>query len=155
MVYDIAAHSIAHGGAMTIAQFDITYPSQDGKMITALVSPPSTINADTGLLLVVHGWSNSRFQYAADMADYAARFNVVCVSPEYRMCGFDHDPVNGKGTTLPYDYSHLQVIDSLNAIPAALHHDPCLNQERIMGWGGSQGGHIILLCSAFAPNSFA
>lgn len=138
-----------------MSQFDITYPSQDDKTITALVSPPPTINAETGLLLVVHGWSNNRFQYAQDMVDYAQRFNLVCVSPEYRLCGFDHDPAGGKGTTLPYDYSHDQVIDALNAIPAALLRYPALNRRRIMGWGGSQGGHIILLCAVFAPLSFA
>jgi dipeptidyl aminopeptidase/acylaminoacyl peptidase len=139
----------------TDRSYDIAYPSQDDKAITGRVCEPLEMNAETGLLLVVHGWGNNRFQYVQDMNDYAQRYNVVCVSPDYRGCGFDYDPIGGIGTTLPYDFSHMQLVDSLNAIPAVLEKFPRLNQERILGWGGSQGGHIILLAAAFAPSTFA
>lgn len=135
--------------------YDVTYPSQGGKTITALVCEPPRISARTGLMLIAHGWGNNRFQYRDDLPNYASRYDVLCAAPEFRDSGFDHDAQKGLGTNLPHDFSHMQVVDCLNALPAMLERFPGIDQQRILGWGASHGGHIILLCAEYAPHTFA
>ncbi len=115
---------------------------------------PDPVTPETGFLLVVHGLGNHRFQYAAMMADFSARFNLICVSPEYRDSG--RDSGRGKiGGRDPYDFSHLQVADALNCLRRVKLDFPRCDPSRTFAWGGSQGGHIVLLAAEFAPNTFA
>jgi len=88
------------------------------------------------------------------MKDFSNRYNVVCVSPEFRDSGFDASP-DGIGIKQPYDFSHLQVIDALSSLQTARLRKPKLNDERTFIWGGSQGGHIAVLATEFAPHTFA
>jgi len=85
-----------------------SFLSQGGKRIDILVINPETLNGDTGLMLVLHGWGNNRYQYRDMMEDFSKRYNVACISPEFRDLGFDASP-NGIGIKQPYDFSHLQV----------------------------------------------
>jgi acetyl esterase/lipase len=105
-------------------------------------------------MLVIHGHGNSRYQYREMMADLVERYDVYCVSPEYRHSGFAANET-GKGTIEPYDASHLQVVDCLQAYIELLGKVQVGNPRRSYIWGGSQGGHIALLASAWVPNTFA
>ncbi|HUW57648.1 MAG TPA: prolyl oligopeptidase family serine peptidase [Planctomycetota bacterium] len=115
---------------------------------------PDEITRDTGFMLVVHGHGNSRFQYRDMMLDFAPRFNVICVSPEYRDSGRDSGQ-GERGTRDPYDWSHLQVVDTMNCLRRVKLDFPDCDRSRTIAWGGSQGAHIVMLASAFAPRTFA
>lgn len=137
-----------------VKTFDIEVPTQGRRIVAAIAEPPE-VTGKTGFLLILHGFGNSRFQYAETMKRWALRYDCVCVSPEYRHAGFDADPVKGSGATDDYDFSHLQLIDCLNAYRAARLKYPHADAGRRYVWGGSQGGHLALLISAFAPRTFA
>ena len=115
---------------------------------------PDEITPETGFMLVVHGHGNNRFQYRDMMLDFAARFNVICVSPEYRDSGRDSGQ-GEHGCREPYDSSHLQVADTMNCLRRVKLDFPQCDGSRTFAWGGSQGAHIVMLASAFAPNTFA
>ena len=139
--------------------FDFSFMSTNtinyAKRITAYVVEPSRIVADTGLLHCAHGWGGNRFQYTELMQDFADRYNLLCLATEFRQSGYDFDSVTGRGADMPYDASHYQVIDCLNAIRETLHLFPGLDRQRMMAFGGSQGGHITMLMALFAPHTFA
>jgi predicted esterase len=115
---------------------------------------PDELTPDTGFMLVVHGHGNSRFQYRDTMMDFARRYNVICISPEYRDSGRDSG-VGERGSREPYDFSHLQVADTLNCLRKAKLAFPQCDLSRTFAWGGSQGGMIVMLAAEFAPKSFA
>lgn len=137
-----------------VKTFDLEVPTQ-GRSIVATIAEPPEVTEKTGFLLIMHGYGNSRFQYAETMKRWALRYDCVCVSPEYRHAGYDADPNTGKGATDDYDFSHLQLIDCLNAYRAARVKYPQADGGRRYVWGGSQGGHLALLIAAFAPRTFA
>jgi predicted esterase len=83
------------------------------------------------------------------------KFNLVCVSTEYRQIGYDFNPVTGRGSSMPYDISFLQTFDVLNALRETLRFYPKISRKRLMHYGVSQGGHICLQSLIFAPNTFA
>ena len=140
-------------------QHEITYGSANSesyaKPITALVYRPDEPDAGTGAMLFSHGWGGNRFQHADKMAHAVDRYNLVCVSVEYRMSGFDFNPVTGLGASRPYDASFLQVVDVLNGLREVLAHYPGIDRKRIFHYGGSQGGHIALISAVYAPRTFA
>lgn len=140
-------------------EFDLTFLSTNtvhyAKRITAWVVAPDQLTPDTGLLHCCHGWSGNRFQYTDLMRDFANRYNLLCVATEFRQSGYDCDPVTGLGSCIPYDASHIQVIDCLNAVRETLRVFPNLNRQRLLAFGGSQGGHITMLMAIFAPQTFA
>lgn len=133
---------------------DVSAPSQDRAIDVALVEPEN-VGPETGFMLVIHGYGNSRRQYAKAMERWAERYNVVCVSPEYRDSGLDADPEKGRGAREPYDFSHLQLVDCLNAFLLARRRHPHADVRRAYVWGGSQGGHIASLIAGMAPKTFA
>ncbi len=140
-------------------EFEITFASCNSesysKSITAFIVAPETVSGRTGLMHFAHGWGGNRFQYREMQRDFAERFDLVCVATEFRMSGYDFDPVRGLGAYRPYDASHYQVIDCLNAVRAVLDLYPGLDRGRLLAFGGSQGGHITMLMGAFAPETFA
>lgn len=140
-------------------EFDFTFPGSNtihySRRVTAWVVAPERITLETGLLHCCHGWGGNRFQYAELMRDFANRYDLVCVATEFRQSGFDFDHVTGRGSGIPYDASHFQVLDCLNAIRETLRLYPNLNRQRLLVFGGSQGGHITMLMTVFAPLSFA
>ncbi len=142
-----------------MTEYDITFKSCNGvhwpKHITAFVIEPARITGETGLLHVAHGWGGNRYNYRELMTEYAERYNLVCVSTEFRQSGYDFDAVGGRGAFLPYDAGHYQVVDCLNAMRTVLGLRPGLCRRRLLAFGGSQGGHISLLMAVFAPATFA
>ncbi|MBO7621563.1 MAG: alpha/beta fold hydrolase [Victivallales bacterium] len=125
------------------------------KEITILVVAPDKFDDKTGAMLFCHGWGGNRFQHQEFMKAVADKFNLLCLSPEYRMSGFDYAPRNGYGWFKPYDLSFYQTFDALLALRFILQLHTNLNHKRIFVYGGSQGGHIALLSAIYAPNTFA
>lgn len=125
------------------------------KPITVLVIEPDNINKDTGAMLFTHGWGGNRFQHQDKMEYTVDKYNLLCISAEYRQSGFDFDPLKGHGAYLPYDASFYQVFDALNALREVIKLYPEIARKRVYHYGDSQGGHIALLSSIFAPNTFA
>ncbi|MCD4825087.1 MAG: prolyl oligopeptidase family serine peptidase [Phycisphaerae bacterium] len=138
---------------------EITFSSVNsehyGKMITALMVEPDKIGPHTGVMLFTHGWGGNRFQHQDKMEWAVDRFDLVCISVEYRQSGYDFDATTGMGAYQPYDASFYQVFDVLNGLRAVLERQPSLNRSRLFHYGGSQGGHIALLSTIFAPQTFA
>ncbi len=140
-------------------QFEIVFNSVNSetypKPISVLIIRPDCINDNTGVMLFTHGWGGNRFQHRDKMEYTADEFNIVCVSVEYRMSGYDFNPVTGLGAYLPYDASFYQVFDVLNGLRFVLGMFPQINRKRIFHYGGSQGGCIALLSAIYVPNTFA
>lgn len=135
-------------------EWEFRFRSQGGEVIRALVVEPDAPSGTTGVMLVVHGRGNSRYQYREMMSDFSERYGLYCISPEYRHSGFAANDT-GKGIVEPYDASHFQVVDCLHSYVELLGKVRVGNFRRSYIWGGSQGGHIALLASAWLPNSFA
>ena len=140
-------------------KYDFTFTSQGAapypKPIRALVVSPDAPDASTGAMLFCHGWGCNRFQHQDKMEVAAEQYNLVCVAPEYRMSGYDYDPLGGAGFFQPYDLSFRQTFDALQSLRMVLETNPALDRTRIFAYGASQGGHIVMLGSIFAPGLFA
>jgi len=140
-------------------KYEITFDSVNlesySKPITALVLEPDGLTQDTGVMLFTHGWGGNRFQHQDKMLFSVEKFNLICVAVEVRQSGYDFDPVKGSGAYRPYDAGFYQVFDVLNGLREILALRPGLNRRRLFHYGGSQGGHISLLSSIFAPDTFA
>ena len=146
-------------------RYEFTFQSLNSeaysKPIRVLVVAPDRVGTNThagtgtGAMLFSHGWGGNRFQYERAMIYSAERYDLVCVSVEYRQSGFDFDAATGRGALRPYDASHYQVADVLNGLRAVLDREPGIDRRRLFSYGGSQGGHITLLNAIYAPNTFA
>ena len=115
---------------------------------------PDELTPETGFMLVVHGHGNNRFQYRSMMLEFCNRYNVICVSPEYRDSGRD-SAAGERGCREPYDGSHLQVVDTMNCLRKVQLEFPRCDRARTFAWGGSQGAQIVMLATEFAPKTFA
>jgi len=106
---------------------------------------PDESNQDTGLMVMLHGWGGDYHQYDTYCEDWRNRFNCVMLQVNYR---------GSSKATQPYDFGKYQAIDVLRAIHRV--RKGCLiNDGRIIGWGGSGGGNVILQCAKMAPHTFA
>lgn len=140
-------------------QYEIVFKSVNyrfwlGKPTAMLVIEPDKIDKNTGVMLFNHGWGGNRFQHKELIEFAVKKFNIIGLAVEYRQSGYDFDPVAGIGACLPYDASFYQVFDVLIGLKEYLLLKPGINRRRIYNFGGSQGGHIALLGSIFAPNTF-
>ncbi len=140
-------------------RYEIKYQSvnlrEHPKEITALVVEPDKWSANTGVMLFTHGWGKNRF-YDLDKIEYSCeRFDLVCISVEYRHSGYEFNAASGDGYLCPYDTSFYQVFDVLNGLRTIMGIHPQINLERVFHFARSQGGHIALLGSIFAPNTFS
>ena len=106
-------------------------------------------------MLFTHGWGGNRYQHRDKMEYVCEQYNLICLATEFRQSGFDFDSQKGIGSLVPYDASFYQVFDVLNALRTLLSFHSDVNRKRIYHYGSSQGGHIALLSSIFAPDVFA
>jgi len=106
---------------------------------------PDAPNADTGLMVVLHGWGGEYHQYDTYCEDWRNRFNCITLQVNYR---------GSSKATQPYDFGKYQAIDVLRAVHWVLANYP-VNRRRIIGWGGSGGGNVVLQCGKMAPHTFA
>lgn len=110
---------------------------------------PDEINENTGLMTLIHGWGGEYHQYDSYANDWRNRYNVICLQVQYRDSGKE-----GIAWEKPYDFGKYQAIDVLRSIQY-VRENYAINDERIIGWGGSGGGNIILQAAKMAPNTFA
>lgn len=140
-------------------RYEISYLSVNTndcpKPITAVVCEPDRLTPNTGVMLFTHGWGGSRYNDLSNVAVACEPHDLVCVSVEFRQSGFDYDPFRGSGWDCPYDLSFFQMFDVLNGLREVIALRAGLNTRRIFHYGGSQGGHLALLGTIFAPRTFA
>jgi acetyl esterase/lipase len=106
---------------------------------------PDEADGDTGLMVMLHGWGGDYHQYDSYCEDWRNRFNCVMLQVNYR---------GSSDASHPYDFGKYQAIDALRAVHRV--REGCrINDRRIIGWGGSGGGNVILQCAKMAPNTFA
>ncbi len=106
---------------------------------------PDEINNGTGLMVLLHGWGGTYHQYDAYCEDWRNRYNVVTLQVNYRN-SCDGSPI--------YDFGKYQAIDVLRTMQY-VRENYRINDERIIGWGGSGGGQVILQAAKMAPNTFS
>lgn len=117
--------------------------------------PPQGINANTGLMLVLHNWGGvyDSPEYIQWSRTFAERFNVITTSVNYLQSG------PGWCDILPYDYGYLQALDCLRALHALwqqLHEaGVAFNEHRVYSMGGSGGGNVTQMVMKLAPHTFA
>ncbi|MCD6361238.1 MAG: DUF2920 family protein, partial [Armatimonadetes bacterium] len=117
--------------------------------------PPAGINADTGLMLVLHNWGGvyNKSNYKAWCRTFAERFNVVAISVNYLQSGPDWK------NHLPYDHGYLQAMDAIGALYTVrkqlLDAGVTFNEHRIYAMGGSGGGNVTEMAMKLAPHTFA
>ncbi|MBO4303701.1 MAG: prolyl oligopeptidase family serine peptidase [Lentisphaeria bacterium] len=140
-------------------ELEITFLSVNrhgpAQKVRAAVFLPDVMTDHTGAMLFCHGWGGNRKQHLDKMHFSCDKFDLVCIAPEYRMSGYAFDPEGGSGWSQPYDLSFLQTFDCINALRTVLGMYGNLNRKRLFAYGGSQGGHIVLLSAVFAPSTFA
>ena len=119
--------------------------------------PPAGINANTGLMLVLHNWGGiyDEPHYVQWCRTFAERFNVVATSVNYLQSGDDWKLRRDR----PYDHGYLQAMDCIGA----LYHvrgqllqvgvEP--NERRVYSMGGSGGGNVTQMVMKLAPRTFA
>ncbi len=110
---------------------------------------PDKMDAQTGLMTLIHGWGGNYHQYDSYADDWRNRYNVICLQVQYRDSG-----KRGVAWQEPYDFGKYQAIDVLCCIQY-VRENYTINDERIVGWGGSGGGNISLQAAKMAPNTFA
>jgi len=106
---------------------------------------PTSQNATTGLMVVLHGLGGNYHQYDAQCESWVNDHNVVTVQLNYR------------GTASPppgYDLGKYQAIDTLRVVKYML-DKYALNKKRVFLWGASAGGNVALHTAKMAPNTFA
>lgn len=106
---------------------------------------PAVANDRTGLMVVLHGWGGDFTQYDDSCQQWADLYNVITLQINYRDSG-DGSPV--------YDFGKFQAIDVLRAMDYVL-TQYTIDSKRIIGWGGSGGGDVILQTGKMAPHTFA
>ena len=109
------------------------------------IHPPASQDENTGLMVVLHGWGGDYTQYDTSCGPWADMYNVITLQVNYRDSG-DASPI--------YDFGKYQAVDVLRAMDYVLSTYP-VNTRRIIGWGASGGGDVILQVAKMAPRTFA
>ena len=130
-----------------------TQPVQPGDYMNPVFSSkvdinihfPSSPNANTGLLVVLHGLGTHFHQYDTECETWVNDFNVLTVQVNYRGTG---NPPPG------YDLGKFQAIDVLRVVQYML-ANYTLDRCRIFLWGASAGGNVALHTAKMAPGTFA
>lgn len=134
-------------------------PSTPGpRNITVYVRYPggsmANVNAQTGLMLLLHNWGGTDSAGAPDPKQLADRYNVVVISVDYLQSG-PWDPTRG----VPYDFGYVQALDALRAlyyVQAELESAGVrYARSRVYSTGGSGGGNVALMANKLAPRTFA
>ncbi len=117
--------------------------------------PPAGINANTGLMLVLHNWGGvyDSPEYLQWSRTFATRYNVIAISVNYLQSGQTWNE------HLPYDHGYLQAIDCLRALYAVWSQlrdrGVAFNEHRVYSMGGSGGGNVTQMVMKLAPHTFA
>lgn len=108
---------------------------------------PARLTRRTGVLLMIHGLGSDWDEHDRLAPLWAARYDMICLQIRDRHAG-------PRGLEIPVDLGKHQVVDALRAVLWALGRWRA-DRRRIVVWGGSGGGHMALLCGAYAPELFS
>ena len=115
--------------------------------------PVNGINADTGLMLLLHNWGGTWKQTVPWCNALADRYNLVTISVNYLQSG------ESKHDKVPYDHGLLQAMDCLRAVYTVAQQlkksGVKWNSKRLYAAGGSGGGNVSQMVNKLAPASFA
>lgn len=117
--------------------------------------PPGGINANTGLMLVLHNWGGvyDAPEYLQWSRTFAARYNVIAISVNYLQSGPNWSELP------PYDHGYLQAMDCLRALHAVWSQlrdkGVAFSEHRVYAMGGSGGGNVTQMVMKLAPHTFA
>lgn len=117
--------------------------------------PSDGINANTGLMLVLHNWGGTykAERYLSWCKLFADRFNVIAMSVNYLQSG------RSWKQRLPYDHGYLQAMDAVRALHTVWRQlkdkGVAFNEHRIYAMGGSGGGNVAQMAMKLAPRTFA
>jgi poly(3-hydroxybutyrate) depolymerase len=114
--------------------------------------PTRGINADTGLMLLLHNWGGT-WKMTAPWCDMLAdHYNLITVSVNYLQSG------EAKHDKVPYDHGLLQAVDCLRAVYSIREQlakaGVKWNSRRLYAAGGSGGGNVSQMVNKLAPSSF-
>jgi predicted esterase len=115
--------------------------------------PSNGINADTGLMLLLHNWGGTWKQTVPWCNELADRYNLITISVNYLQSG------ESKHDKVPYDHGLLQAVDCLRAVYTVAQKlekaGVKWNFKRLYAAGGSGGGNVSQMVNKLAPSSFA
>ncbi|MHB9025881.1 MAG: DUF2920 family protein [Armatimonadota bacterium] len=132
-------------------------PGKAARELTVFIRYPkglrASIDAGTGLMLVLHNWGGRGFSGAPFSDALTTDYNVVVIGVDYFQSGDDpKDPT-------PYDFGYLQALDALRGLYYVYQGLDALkipfDHRRIYGGGGSGGGNVIQMANKLAPRTFA
>jgi len=133
------------------------WPAGSGERMVKMwvEEPPAGIDANTGLMLVLHNWGGvyDSSSYKRWCRTFAERFNVVAMSVNYLHSGATWED------ELPYDHGYLQAMDAIGALYTV--HEQlteagvAFNEHRVYAMGGSGGGNVTEMAMKLAPHTFA
>ncbi|MCA9418624.1 MAG: DUF2920 family protein [Candidatus Omnitrophica bacterium] len=110
-------------------------------------------NENTGLMLSLHNWGGTHARGTADPDLLTNKYNVIAICVDYIQSG------DWKEIGKPYDFGMYQAIDALRALhyvySSLQETETPFNKGRIYSCGGSGGGNVTLMCTKFAPRTFA
>lgn len=127
----------------------------DNRVDAYITSPSGGVSSNTGILLLLHGWSNNGEEaYADDSLLLSDRYDLLVVRVEYRHSG--REALSKQPSyDIPYDCCKLQTVDCLRALASAFTTFPSVRRDRIIVWGGSQGAMLVAQCLITAPQTFS
>ena len=140
----ITIDDVVRGQSVSADEADYMNEEFDG-YVGLRIHLPASQDENTGLMVVLHGWGGDYTQYDASCRSWVEMYNVITLQVNYRD--------SGDGSAI-YDFGKYQAIDVLRAMDYVLSAYP-INTRRIIGWGGSGGGDVILQVAKMAPHTFA
>lgn len=113
----------------------------------------ANINANTGLMLVLHNWGGTGWEGSAHPVLMANYTNNVVITVNYLQSG------SAAYGPLPYDHGLYQAVDVLRALWTVLFtlrgEGYLFDSARIYCVGGSGGGNVCGMANRLAPRTFA
>ena len=121
--------------------------SMDGSMQPSLWHEAAG-NGPRPLLVGLHTWSFDRFNQVEEMLPMAQELGWNLLLPEFRGPNLESNP-NG-AQACGSIYARQDILDAVKHVLANYE----INKDRIYLLGGSGGGHMALLMSAFCPSAW-
>jgi len=122
------------------------------QVVMYVKEPDMGINANTGLMLLLHNWGGYYTMTVPWCDALSNRYNVIAISVDYLQSGQNmHEEV-------PYDHGLLQAMDCLRALYQVQEQlkakGVAFNPRRVYSAGGSGGGNVSLMVNKLAPSTF-
>ena len=128
----------------TVSPGDYMNPAFTGK-IDINIHFPTSPNAQTGLMAVLHGLGTDFHSYDSECESWVNDYNVLTVQINFRNT-LEALPGN--------DFAKYQAVDVLRVVQYMMAHYT-INKQRVFLWGASAGGFVALHTAMMAPHTFA